>query len=274
MPCPARRSRPEEPSCVRSYSPVLGRAGPVDRVFHRPRLAAPGERVPRVVRVRGASDADRKQCQDGGRQEPPCVHALFHEQRGEPDRGARAHGERQVVADEEAPPEESEAPQVAHAVTRSSGFAVRTMAADPSSRNTTIAGSDASPPGQSTPTPSPAQKMPNEVSMIPTANLSAFSGTRASGARTTKPTATTTATAARAASAASQIRCWAAPNVSTMNTTSRPSSKTPLNESVNEYQSIAPADGSPARSAASTSRLYADASSRLALRPAARRIAL
>ena len=39
-------------------------------------------------------------------------------------------------------------------------------------------------PGQSQPAPSAAQKIPNVVSITPTANLSVFSGTRASGART------------------------------------------------------------------------------------------
>ena len=32
--------------------------------------------------------------------------------------------------------------------------------------------------------------------------------------------------------------CWLAPNVITMNTTSRPSSRTPLNDRVNAYQSL------------------------------------
>src|SRR5207302_3955269 len=36
-------------------------------------------------------------------------------------------------------------------------------------------------PGQATPRPSPVQKTPNAESMTPTANLRAFSGTRASG---------------------------------------------------------------------------------------------
>jgi hypothetical protein len=73
--------------------------------------------------------------------------------------------------------------------------------------------------------------------MIPTTNFMAFSGTRANGARTAIPAMVTTSTAASAATAASGMLCWLAPNVSAMKTTSRPSSTTPLNDSVNEYQS-------------------------------------
>ena len=47
--------------------------------------------------------------------------------------------------------------------------------------------SASSSPGQSTPAPSAAQKMPKVVSSRPTANLIAFSGTRSSGARTSTP---------------------------------------------------------------------------------------
>ena len=46
---------------------------------------------------------------------------------------------------------------------------------------------EASAPGQSIPTPSPAQNVPNEVSITPTVNLSVFSGTRLNGWRTSAP---------------------------------------------------------------------------------------
>ena len=91
----------------------------------------------------------------------------------------------------------------------------------------------ASPAGQSAPAPSAPQKMPNEVSITPTAYLSVFSGTRASGPRTAMPAAPTITTAATAASAASPTLSWFAPNVTAMNATSRPSSSTPLKLSVN-----------------------------------------
>ncbi len=74
--------------------------------------------------------------------------------------------------------------------------------------------------------------------MTPTANFSVFSGTRASGARTARPAPATTTTAATAASAAVPTSCWLLPKVIAMNTTSRPSSRTPLNDSVNPYQSV------------------------------------
>ena len=97
-----------------------------------------------------------------------------------------------------------------------------------------IASSAASPPGQCAPAPSAPQKIPNEVSITPTTNFIAFSGTRASGARAATPAATTTSTASPAAAAARPTLCWLEPNVSTMNATSRPSSSTPLNEIANE----------------------------------------
>ena len=69
-------------------------------------------------------------------------------------------------------------------------------------------------------------------------------------------------------------RFCAAPKVSTMKTTSSSSSNTLLNEIVNEYQSIFPIGCRAARSASAIFGLYAAASSRLALTPAARKIAL
>ncbi len=116
------------------------------------------------------------------------------------------------------------------------GRPLRSSATSPSA-NAPTAGirtsSAASEPGQWAPAPSAPQNVPNAVSMIPTTNFMVFSGTRASGALTATPTAATTATAQAAATAASPMSCWLLPKVSTMNTTSSPSSSTPLNDSVN-----------------------------------------
>ena len=106
--------------------------------------------------------------------------------------------------------------------------------------------SAASWPGQDTPAPSAPQNTPNEVSMMPTTNFRVFSGTRDSGARTANPTTATTITAATAPTAASPRFCWLSPKVMAMKTTSRPSSSTPLNASVNAYQSRTPRRPPPA----------------------------
>ena len=57
-------------------------------------------------------------------------------------------------------------------------------------------------PGHLTPMPSPAKKVPKEVSMIPTTYLRTFSGTCVSGRRAATPTATTATTASAAPAAA------------------------------------------------------------------------
>ncbi len=91
--------------------------------------------------------------------------------------------------------------------------------------------------------------------MMPTANFIAFSGTFASGARTAIPVTVTTSNAAAAPITAAPTLRWLAPNVITMKTTSRPSSRTPLNESVKAYQSLTPRrDETAASLAAATSR--------------------
>ena len=112
----------------------------------------------------------------------------------------------------------------------------------------------ASLPGQCTPAPSAPQNVPNEVSMTPTPNFIVFSGTRASGARAAIPTPAITSTAAAAPSAARPRFPWLSPNVIAMNTTSRPSSSTPLNDRVNAYQSRTPSrpPGAAARAAATS----------------------
>ena len=91
------------------------------------------------------------------------------------------------------------------------------------------------PPGHRAPAPSAPQKIPNEVSITPTPNFIAFSGTRASGARIAMPDARRPAGRPRLRPAAARpTRCWFAPKVRAMKTTSRPSSRTPLKAIVNE----------------------------------------
>ncbi len=79
-----------------------------------------------------------------------------------------------------------------------------------------ITSSAASPPGHAALAPSAPQNIPNDVSITPTPNFIAFSGTRerrvheeAGGDDDRMATA--------AAAAASPMLCWLAPNVSTMN---------------------------------------------------------
>src|SRR5437588_2133883 len=99
--------------------------------------------------------------------------------------------------------------------------------------------------GHSTPNPSPNQKVPKVVSMMPTMNFSVFSGTFASGTRTSAPTRMTSRPAARAPSAAeamplereTALVAALSPKVITMNATSRPSSKTDLYDSRNPKRS-------------------------------------
>src|SRR6267154_1941827 len=78
-------------------------------------------------------------------------------------------------------------------------------------------------PGQGTPRPSPVQKTPNADSMTPTANLSAFSGIRAKGRRTMRPTAATARHAKTAPALAGMSIPRPPPSAITMNTTSSPS---------------------------------------------------
>src|SRR6266545_642453 len=184
-----------------------------------------------------APDRERQQDDDGeGHDEPGRV--------GVADQGRQAEGRddsrgrHPVIAGDELPHAHGSIANARHALT-ASGPAMR----DRDSRanrsektrtpGTTIS-SAASPPGHSEPAPSAPQKIPNEVSITPTLNFIAFSGTLASGRRTATPTAATTRTAAAAASAARPRRCWFAPKVRAMKTTSSPSSRTPLKAMVNE----------------------------------------
>src|SRR5215472_9929489 len=198
-------------------------------------LGAAGGSAPQRPAERG-EDADGHQ--------PPGVHPRDVDEQGGDGQGQR-NGRRPapVVADDEVVPERAERAQpAAHcaasfAPAGTSARVRRSSAVYPSATSTTRGTSTsraASLPGQDTPAPSAPQKMPNEVSMTPTANFSVFSASRAC---TTTPTMATTTTAATALRAARPMLFWLAPKVMAMNTTSSPSSSTPLNDRVNAYQS-------------------------------------
>src|SRR5205807_3952963 len=93
-------------------------------------------------------------------------------------------------------------------------------------------------PGHCSPTPSPAQNVPNPVSIIPTTNFSVFSGTRLNGLCTTTAAPVTSTAASTEPSSAGLISPAVSPNVITINTTSSPSSSTPLKATVNAVQSM------------------------------------
>src|SRR5581483_879819 len=246
----------------------------------RRRRRARRDRHPRLRRGRAAQrhvehEGDRE------RHRPPHRHAARRECGGRADREHDANGRAPVVADDEVPPESPEGDDVLHArtsaVTNRSRLRRRSAAtktADSAITKASTPNSAASEPGQLPPAPSVDQKIPNVVSITPTANLSVFSGTRARGGRTANPTAATSATATPAPSAASGMLPCVLPNVSTMNATSRPSSSTPLNESVNPYQSTPPRSRGAAVFASASSREKISSSSCSALNPLARRIAL
>src|SRR5882762_508989 len=135
----------------------------------------------------------------------------------------------QTIVDEQAGQLTKGSSQHVHDKATALGRRAMTTAARPTIRNraakTTIARSA---PGQATPRPSPVQKMPNADSITPTANLSVFSGTRASGRCTTIPTPATSRHAARAPALAGTSSPRPALSAITMNTTSSPSRSTAL----------------------------------------------
>src|SRR5207248_3193086 len=177
------------------------------------------------------------------RQEPPRRERAVCQQRGQRQRRDDTGGDGPAVADHEAVPEGAEPPEEPHRPVTATGVRTRpvrniaTRPNDTRSTNPSTPRSAASPPGHVTPAPSAPQNVPKLISMAPTANFIVFSGTRLSGARTRTPTPTTNTTAAPAPTAASGMLPWVLPNVNTMNATSSPSRNTPLNASVNEYQS-------------------------------------
>src|SRR5256885_3758716 len=195
----------------------------------------------------GTAQRPAERGDDADRHQPPGVHPRdVDEQRGGGQGQRKGYGPAPVVTDDEVVPKRAERAQpAAHRATSlapagASARVRRSSAVYPSATSTTrgtITSSAASFPGQDAPAPSAPQKMPNEVSMTPTANFRVFSGTRASGACTTTPTTATTTTATAALSAARPTLFWLAPKVMAMNTTSSPSSRTPLKDRVNAYQS-------------------------------------
>src|SRR6266403_1887190 len=112
------------------------------------------------------SQACHHRCNDDDRHDGDGEHAVIDEQSDQlaPDAGEHAHS------------------------AASSGRLTATAARAATSTNSAATPMMArSAPGQATPRPSPVQKTPNADSMTPTANLSVFSGTRASGRRSTSP---------------------------------------------------------------------------------------
>src|SRR5437764_2933172 len=166
--------------------------------------------------------------------QPPRGDTVVCEPIGRRQRDGDARGDAPVVADDEVDPEAEETLHVGASLRRRRPATNVKENARTAARTT---GSAASSPGQRAPAPSVLQKIPNVVSIVPTANFSAFSGTRERGARTATPTAATRKTAIAAPRAASGMLPCVEPNVRTINATSRPSRKTPLKETVNPYQS-------------------------------------
>src|SRR5204862_115042 len=115
--------------------------------------------------------------------------------------------------------------------------------------NPTSATIAASPPGQSAPAPSAPQKMPNEVSITPTAYLSAFSGTgRTVSAGPSTATITASSSRAAPAPASAERQPRVNPIASTIVTASTPSTvqatKTVKNSSRSRLMALD--DGRPA----------------------------
>src|SRR5215469_283057 len=202
------------------------------------------------------------------REQPPGVDA-GHVDQDRGDREARDHegGDMPVIPDDEVVPEHAEVPEPLHdPMTSDAGagaalpaaadraLSQKMHAAATTATTGTRTSRAASLPGQETPAPSAPQKVPNEVSMTPTANFIQFSGTFVSGPLTAMPVMTTTTIAAIAPMLAASTLCWLSPKVMTMKTTSSPSSSTPLKASVKEYQSVTrPRDSRVASWAALTS---------------------
>src|SRR5262245_6250037 len=235
----------------------------------------PSSAVPAARHGPAQRPAEPREDADG--RQPPGVDVRDVDEQGGGRQGQRNHDRpAPVVTDDEVVPERAERPEApAHPAARAAGrtgitrhrapssgpagaaacAVAVTGAAAPGAAATrprrssatyaraasvvsgTITSRAAPCPGHDAPAPSAPQKTPNEVSMTPTPNFMLFSGTRDSGACTATPTAATTITAATTLSAARPTSFWLAPNVMAMNTTSSPSSSTPLNDRVNAYQS-------------------------------------
>src|SRR6266850_1304993 len=188
-------------------------------------------------------------CNDDDRDDGEGEHAVIDEQS---DQLARNAGER------------------SHGAT-SSGRLTATAARAATSRKSAAKPMMArSAPGQATPRPSPVQNTPKADSMTPTANLSVFSDTRASGRRSTSPAIAIRPQAASAPALASRRSSRPEPTAITMKTTSSPSSSTAL-------KLASPASQSRRERCSLSSTVpeaNAAASSCSGTTPAARRIAL
>src|SRR5262245_46709102 len=137
---------------------------------------------------RGEQNGHRQQGHDRSGEEPPRVESVVRGQVDGRNDDHDARGDPPVVTDDEVVPEAGEIPQERHAST-TCGSEAGTVRRSTSTSTNAVAMTNAirtriarSAPGHSTPAPSPDQKIPNDVSMIPTPNFSVFSGTRLSGA--------------------------------------------------------------------------------------------
>ncbi len=135
----------------------------------RGRSVAPGGLLP----PRRAEEGDGDDTRHDQRQQPPRIGAETGERRGECDRPPDADSHPDIVADDEI---DDPCDDPSHAAGFGSGRRHRSSATTNASAHAAVAAispSNAeSPPGQSTPAPSPAQKIPNAVSITPTANAS------------------------------------------------------------------------------------------------------
>src|SRR5258706_2101535 len=150
-------------------------------------------------------------------------------EQGRRDGKDHEHGDREAAVVEEEPGDfakQVEDASHAKAVRRAARMPIEAAASN-TAMSARIA---ASPYGQWTPMPSPNQKSPNAETITPTANLSAFSGTRDSG-RLSNAAATATATQAPIAPIVAGTSMFpAAPIPITITITSTPSSNTALKE--------------------------------------------
>src|SRR5882672_9605849 len=147
---------------------------------------------------------------------------------GERDNCHDLQGECAIVDEQPDQPAKGSSQRI-HGKTVVPGRRARTTAPRATARNSAAKATIArSAPGQATPRPSPVQKMPNAASITPTANLSVFSGTRASGRCTTKPTPAASKHAASAPPLTGTSSPGLVLSAITMNTTSRPSRSTAL----------------------------------------------
>src|SRR5216683_8408670 len=163
---------------------------------------------------------------------------------GQGDQAARSRddqedGERHPrIAEEHADQLGRDLFQQVHRIASMAGLRASAEPANPAARKIAAKTNSArSCPGQSIPKPSPVQNTPKADSITPTPNFKVFSGTRESGRWTIAPTRRTSAHASSAPRLAGSNRPPPAPTAITINTTSRPSSRTPFNAVMPAIQS-------------------------------------